>query len=173
MFSDRRLCLSASVCQRHIFYTQNNTMAQIWKKYAMTLFSQIITYSLKLFRLTQCDTSACLDAHKADILEGIDSEKQAYISFKGQSLHNEWNGTWKWNWITIHSTPQHTSGPLHSGWKNCCRLARDFPERSRSVWVLLSSVLCCCHVHCPQWPPCGCFVFVPFPKYWAPNNSQF
>lgn len=105
------------------------------KKYAMTLFSQIITYSLKLFRLTQCDTSACLDAHKADILEGIDSEKQAYISFKGQSLHNEWNGTFFFltKKVKLDNYSQHTSGPLHSGWKNCCRLARDFPERSRSV----------------------------------------
>lgn len=46
----------------------------------MKFVATMTTYSLYVFVLIWCKTRACLDIHKADILEGIEG--------KAQSIHN-------------------------------------------------------------------------------------
>lgn len=54
-------------------------MALFWPKTDNT-----VQYSL--FTLTQCETWACLDAHKTVILGGIEGAKYSYVPFKTHTL---------------------------------------------------------------------------------------
>lgn len=72
----------------HCFYIGKKTPTKNTIKLQF-LGLKIMVLFLNLFILTRCETRACLDAHKADNLGGIEGEKQVHLPFKTHSLHSE------------------------------------------------------------------------------------